>query len=186
MAPKTNHIKYKWIHVHALKMAPKSDQMKLKRIHEHVLIAEMAPKNNHTKSNWIYVRVTRIKIAPKSNQMKLKWIHSLEHTQIAKIASKNNNTTLLTLNFSLFMIHLNLPIMSGGHENKKTTDHNWIPIRNNHWHTTHISIEKYQNIAKLELVSSHNLQNQHTIYPRDRTWSFTYALFFYVQTEGRP
>jgi len=69
-------------------MAPKSDQMKLKRIHEHVLIAEMAPKNNHTKSNWIYVHVTRIKIAPKSNQMKLKWIHSLEHTQIAKIASK--------------------------------------------------------------------------------------------------
>jgi len=69
-------------------MAPKSDQMKLNWIHEHVLIAEMAPKNNHAKSNWIYIHVTRIKIAPKSNQMKLKWIHSLEHTQIAKIASK--------------------------------------------------------------------------------------------------
>jgi hypothetical protein len=80
MAPKINHTKYDWIHVHVTKMAPKSDQMKLKlkRIHEHVSIAEIAEMVPNT--NWIHVHVTRIKIAPTFDQMNLKWIHSLNTT----------------------------------------------------------------------------------------------------------
>jgi hypothetical protein len=78
------------------------------------------------------------------------------------------------------MINLNLPNMSGAHEHQKTTDHNLIPITHNLWHNTRISIKKYQSIAKLELISSHYLQNQPTIYPRERTWSFTYSLFYFM------
>ncbi len=79
MAPKTNHIKSNWIHVHVTKMAPKYYQMnlKLKRIHEHGSIAKMAPKTNHTKSNWSHVHVTRTKQASITDQMTLRWIQSL-------------------------------------------------------------------------------------------------------------
>ena len=187
MAPKTNH----WIHKHVTKtkMAPNIDRikLKLKRIYEHVSTAEMAPKTKHTKSNWIHVHVTSSKMAQKLDQMKLKWIHFLNtiielppktYTPIAKIAPKKqinvlesiksdnitNNITSITLPLFLFMINLNLPTMSGAHEHKKTTDHNWIPIRNNHWHTTHISIEKYQSIVKLDLTSNQSLQKQHSNY----------------------
>ena len=203
MAPKTNH----WIHKHVTKtkMAPNIDRikLKLKRIYEHVSTAEMAPKTKHTKSNWIHVHVTSSKMAQKLDQMKLKWIHFLNtiielppktYTPIAKIAPKKqinvlesiksdnitNNITSITLPLFLFMINLNLPTMSGAHEHKKTTDHNWIPIRHNLWHNTHISIEKYQSIAMPELTSNHSLQKPHTNYLRDRTWSFTYSLFYFM------
>jgi hypothetical protein len=89
-----------------------------------------------------------------------------------------NNTKSLTLHLFLFMI--NLPIMSGDHEHKKTTDYNWIPIRHNLWRNTHLTIKKYRDMAKLELTSNHSLQKQHTNYLRDRTWSFTYYLFYFM------
>ena len=91
-----------------------------------------------------------------------------------------NNTTSLTLPLFLFMINLNLPTMNRAHEHKKTTGHNWIPIRHNLWRNTHISIEKYQSIVKLDLTSNHSLQKQHTNYWRDRPWSFTYFLFYFM------
>jgi len=110
MAPNTN-----WIHVHVtrIKRAPKFDQMKLK---------------------WIFSLNTTTKLPPKPYKTVIRWIH--EHTQIAKIAPKNNNRTLLTLDLFLFMINLNLPTMSRAHEHKKTTDHNLIPITHNLWHNT--------------------------------------------------
>ena len=73
-----------------------------------------------------------------------------------------NNTKSLTLHLFLFMI--NLPIMSRDHEHKKTTDYNWIPIRHNLWHNTHLSIKKYQNMAKLEQTSNHGLQKSIQIF----------------------
>ena len=74
---------------------------------------------------------------------------SIHYSSTTKIRNMKmiNNTKSLTL--SLFLFMTNLPTMSGEHEHKKTTDHNWIPIRHNLWHNTHLSIKKYQNMAKL-------------------------------------
>ena len=89
-----------------------------------------------------------------------------------------NNTKSLTL--SLFLFVTNLPTMSRDREHMKTTDHNWISIRHNLWHNIHLSIKKYQNMAKLEQTSNRSLQKQHSNYIRDRTLSLTYSLFYFM------
>ena len=91
-----------------------------------------------------------------------------------------NNTKSFTLPFFLFMT--NLPTMRGDHEHKKTTNHNWIPMRHNLWHNTHLSIKKYQNMAQLEPTSSHSLHKQHTNFLRNRTWSFTHSHYISCST----
>jgi hypothetical protein len=173
--------------------------MKSYWIHVYTTTAETAPKSNQKiifKTNWIH-DYSKAEIPPRHkkqvtspliemmNTIYIKFVP--EYLSIRYLATTKtmnmkmtNNTISLTPLLFLFMFNLNLPTMSGAHEHKKTTEHNWIPIRHNLWHNTHISIEKYQSIAKLELTSNHSLQKQNTNYLRDRTWPFTYSLFCFM------
>jgi len=104
-------------------------------------------------------------------------IHYSATTKIRNMKMINNTKSF---RLPLFLFMTNLPTMSGDHEHKKTTDHNWIPVRHNLWHKTHLSIKKYQNMAKLEPTSSHRLHKQHTNFLRNRTWSFTHSLLYFM------
>jgi hypothetical protein len=167
-------------------------------IHEHTITAKMAPKNNQIimlETIWIHDYSTSAKLAPRPKTQIINPIiemviknyirivtdyFSIHYSATTKIRNMKmiNNTKSLTL--SLFLFVTNLPTMSRDREHMKTTDHNWIPIRHNLWHNTHLSIKKYQNMAKLEQTSNHSLQKQHSNYIRDRTLSLTYSLFYFM------
>jgi hypothetical protein len=141
-------------------------------IHDYSTSAKLAPRPKTQIINPIIEKVIK-------NCLRIVTDYFLIHySATTKIRNMKmiNNTKSLTL--SLFLFMTNLPTMSGEHEHKKTTDHNWIPIRHNLWHNTHLSIKKYQNMAKLEQTSNHSLQKQHSNYIRDRTLSLTYSLFY--------
>ena len=86
-------------------------------------------------------------------------IHYSATTKIRNMKMINNTKSLTP-----FLFMTNLPTMSRDREYMKTTDHNWILIRHNLWHNIHLSIKKYQNMAKLEQTSNHGLQKSIQIF----------------------
>ena len=106
-------------------------------IHDYSTSAKLAPRPKTQIINPIIEMVIRNCIRIVTDYF------SIHYSATTKIRNMKmiKNTKSLTL--SLFLFMTNLPTMSGEHEHKKTTDHNWIPIRHNLCHNTHLSIKKY-------------------------------------------